>query len=285
MIVVTGAGGRLGGAVVDALLDRVPAERIGISTVDPAKQRALEARGVRVRRGDYDDPGSLRDAFADADRLLVVSAPRMGPAAIAAHGAAIEAAGEVGVGRVLYTSHVGADALSPFPPAVTHATTETLLRDSGLAFTALRNGFYADTPVRLVEAAVSSRELRVPQDAPVSWTTHEDLAPAIAALLLDPALDEPAVNLTAGQAIDMAALAAVASTIVGRPIRHVVLGDDDYRDGLVAAGMPAGAADMTLRIFRASRQRHLGITDPALERLIGRPSARLEEVLRQRLAS
>lgn len=283
MIVITGAGGRLGSAVVDALLEQVPAEGIGISTTDPTRASALADRGVRVRRGDYDDPASLEHAFAGADRVLVVSAPRIGEAALAAHRAAIRAAGAAGVGRILYTSHVGADALSPFPPAVTHAATEILLRDSGIPFIAVRNGFYADTPLRLAETAVRSGELRAPADAPVSWTTHADLAPGIAALLLQQDLEESAVNLTSGEALDLADLAGVASAASGRPVRRVALEDEAYRDELIAAGAPEPAADMTLRIFQAARQRHLGIVDPTLTRLIGRPTERLETLLAQRL--
>lgn len=281
MIVITGATGRLGGAVLSTLLENVQPTELGASTTDPSKAAHLGDRGVRVRRGDLDDLRSLEDAFEGADRVLLVSAPRIGPAAIEAHQRAITAAQHAGVGRLLYTSHVGADALSPFPPAVTHAATEVLLRDSGLAFTAVRNGFYADTPVQLLREAATTGELRVPEDAPVSWAVHADLAPAIAALLLDEGLDETVVNLTGGEAIDMSALADAASKGFGRPVRHVTVDDETYRSELVAAGAPAFRAEMTLGIFRASRQRRLGIVDPTLERLTGRAATRVADLLVQ----
>lgn len=284
MIVVTGAGGRLGGAVVGALLERVAAEEIGVSTTRPEELADLAERGVRVRRGSYDEPESLRTAFHGADRVLIVSAPRHGDAAIDAHRIAIEAARDAGVARLFYTSHVGADALSPFPPTVTHAATEMMLRDSGIAFTALRNGFYADTPVRLLRTAVGTGELRVPVDAPVSWSMHRDLAPGIAALLLDPSCSEVSVNLTAGEALDMAALAEIASSALGRTIRHVPVSDHDYRADLLAAGTPDLGVTMMLGIFQASRQRHLGIVDPALAELIGRPTTSLSQALVEELA-
>ncbi|WP_111766211.1 NmrA family NAD(P)-binding protein [Nakamurella deserti] len=283
MIVVTGAVGRLGGAVVTALLERLPADSIGVSTTRPDELATLSGRGVRVRHGSYDDPASLREAFAGADRLLIVSAPRHGAAAIDAHRAALDAARDAGVGRVFYTSHVGADALSPFPPAVTHATTEVLLRESGVPFTALRNGFYADTPLRLLRTAVQTGELRVPVDAPISWTAHRDLAPAIAMLLADPAVDTATVNLTAGEATDCAGLADVAAAVLDRPIRHVVLDDEDYRAELTAAGVPELGVTMMLGIFRASRQRHLGIVDPAMAALIGRPTTTVGALLAEEL--
>ncbi len=262
MIVVTGVGGRLGGAVLAALLERVDPAEVGVSTTRPDQLQNLSRRGVRVRRGTFDDPESLRDAFDGADRVLVVSAPRQGAAAVEAHRVAMEAARDRGVSRIFYTSHVGADALSAFPPAVTHAATEVMLRDSGMAFTALRNGFYADTPIRLLKTAAESGELRVPADAPVTWTMHRDLGPGIAELLLDPSYDDRAVNLTGGQAVDMAALAKTASELLDQPIRHVPISDDDYAAELRAAGVPELGVTMTLGIFQASRQRHFEITDP-----------------------
>ena len=279
MIVITGATGRLGGAVLRELLDRVPASEIGVSTTTPDAVRDLTDRGVRVRRGDYDDPSSLAHAFEGADRVLLISAPRIGQAATDAHRIAIDAARGAGVERLFYTSHVGADALSPFPPAVTHAATEVMLRDSGVPFTALRNGFYADTPIRLIGDAVAHGELRLPADGPISWTTHDDLAPAIAALLLDPEVTEPVVNLTAGSAVDAEGLAEIASTVAGRPIPLRRIADEEYRAGLVAAGVPEMGAVMSLAIFQAARQRRLGIVDPALESLIGRPSRALVDVV------
>ena len=74
----------------------VPAERIGVSVREPEKARELEERGVRVRRGDFDDPPSLAHAFEGADRVFIVSAPRLGEEGIRLNTAAIGAAEAAG---------------------------------------------------------------------------------------------------------------------------------------------------------------------------------------------
>src|ERR1700722_8960088 len=53
MIVVTGATGELGRAVVENLLRYVPAARVAVSVRKPEDAQAFEARGVAVRRGDF----------------------------------------------------------------------------------------------------------------------------------------------------------------------------------------------------------------------------------------
>src|SRR5215218_10315728 len=78
-IVVTGATGQLGRLVVEALLQRgVPAEQI-IATGRRTQALAdLAERGVMVQRADFNDEASLPEAFADADKLLLVSGSETG---------------------------------------------------------------------------------------------------------------------------------------------------------------------------------------------------------------
>ena len=280
MIVVTGANGQLGRAIVGQLLERVSPEQVGVSVRDPEKARDLEERGVRVRRGDFDDAEGLAHAFEGASRVLIVSVDRTGEEAVRPHRAAIEAAGAAGVGRVFYTSHAGSDPISAFPPMVDHAATEAALRDSGVAYTSLRNGFYATTAAYQLAGALETGELAAPEDAPVDWTTHADFAEATAAVLTDRDPAGTILNLTGAEAIDMAGIAEIASGLTGRRIRRVVVPDDEYRAGLISRGLPEHAADMLLGIFVASRQRRFTLVDPTLARLIGRPPTPLRDVLK-----
>lgn len=178
MIVVTGATGHLGRAIVEHLVARVPPERIGASVRDPAKAEAFRTLGVRVRHGDFDDPVSLRQAFEGATQVLIVSsnARASGGDPLALHRAAIDAACAVGVKRIVYTSHMAASASSAFPPMLDHAATEDMLRGCGLAWTALRNGFYAASGLMLMGDALTTGLLEAPADGKVSWTAHADLA-------------------------------------------------------------------------------------------------------------
>lgn len=73
MLIVTGASGQLGRKIVENLLLAIPAHRIGVSVRDPGKVADLQALGVRVRHGDYEDAESLRHAWEGAERLLLVS--------------------------------------------------------------------------------------------------------------------------------------------------------------------------------------------------------------------
>ncbi|WP_143667991.1 SDR family oxidoreductase, partial [Streptomyces carpinensis] len=133
MIVVTGATGNVGRALVDRLL---AADRpVRALTRDP--RRAALPEGAEVVRFRADDPAAL---FTGARKLfLYVQAAGDRTAALLA------AARDAGVRHVVLLSSAiitqGADETHPIH--VMHATAERQIRDSGLDWTFLRPGAFA----------------------------------------------------------------------------------------------------------------------------------------------
>ena len=288
MIVVTGATGQLGRAIVLSLLEKVAASEVVASTRDPQKAAELGGLGVEVRRGDYTDGESLRRVFEGAGQVLMISsnAAAFGGDPIAQHRAVIEAAREKGVRRIVYTSHMGASDRSHFGPMHTHFATEAMLGESGLAWTSLRNGFYASSVLGLLEQGLETGVIRLPQDGKVSWTSHPDLAAGAAAILLDEGRFEgPTPPLTASEALDLADLAAIASKVLGRPIARETLSDDAMREALAARGLPESVIDLQLGMFRASRAGEFSTVNPTLSQLLGRPTQKVADLLAQRLSA
>jgi uncharacterized protein YbjT (DUF2867 family) len=105
MIAVTGATGKLGRLVVEDLLKVVPAEQIIAAVRDPGKAADFAARGVDVRRADYNELDTLLSALDRADRLLLISTNDP-TRTVAQHTAVIDAAKQVGVSLLAYTSVV-----------------------------------------------------------------------------------------------------------------------------------------------------------------------------------
>ena len=72
MIVVTGGTGKLGQLVVEGLLKKVRPQDIAVAVRDPKKAEPMAARGVQVRRADYNQPETLTAALAGADKVLLI---------------------------------------------------------------------------------------------------------------------------------------------------------------------------------------------------------------------
>jgi NAD(P)H dehydrogenase (quinone) len=279
MIVITGATGALNGATADHLLETLPAAEVTVVARDPAAAQRFTDRGVAVRRGDFADRSSLPGAFAGADQLLLVSSSDPAADAVALHRTAIEAAVEAGVGRVLYTSHQGAAADTPFGPGRDHAATEEALAASGLRWTSLRNGFYMHTLEWVLGPWRETGVIRVPADGPVSWTARSDAARAAAAVLLaDGAFDGP-VTITANDAPTFEAIAAMAAHVVGRSVRLERLDPEDWVRAQVDGGTPERMARFMLGMYEAAAGGFFAGTDPTLTSLLGHEPRTVEEYL------
>jgi uncharacterized protein YbjT (DUF2867 family) len=285
MIIVTGATGALNGATVEHLLKVVPADRIGVSVRDVAQAQHLADRGVRVRRGSYDDPAALLDSFEGAEQVLLVSSSDPGADQVSLHRAAIEAAVTAGARRILYTSHQGAGPDSPFKPARDHAATEALLADSGTAWTSLRNGFYAHTLDWLLGPWRETGIIEAPADGPVSWTDRGDQAEAAAVILAGERSFDGPVTLTADSAVTFDNVAGMAAELTGRDIRRVVVDDDAWVAGQIAHGSPEPMARLLLGTFLAAREGRFAGTGPLLGDLLGRPPRTVRDLLADRAAA
>lgn len=122
-------------------------------------------------------------------------------------------------------------------------------------------------------------------DGPVAWTSHADLAEATALVLSEHSLDGVTPNLTASEAFNLNDVAVIASELIGRSIRRVIVSDDEFRAHLISQGKSENMADMFLTFFLSSRAGEFSGINPTLERLIGRPPITVRDFLRASVTS
>src|SRR5258705_13246700 len=185
-IVVTGASGQLGRLVVQELLERVSPAEVVLVSRRPEHLRDLADRGLAVRRGDFDDPASLVEAFAGAERAFVISSGlnNLGRR-VDQHRVAIEAAAAAGAQHIVYTSIPNPAERHPQRTvAGENRATEELLRSSGLAWTVVRNGTYSEVQVPPGSLAVAHGKMYTnAADGHIAPVSRRDCAAAAAAVL------------------------------------------------------------------------------------------------------
>lgn len=283
-VLVTGATGQLGRLVVEALLHRASADAIAVSVRNPDKAADLAARGVDVRQGDFDTPDALATTFAGVDALLIISGDAPVDVRIRQHRAAIDAARAAGVGRVAYTSFVDPRPESPFPFAAIHGDTEAYLKASGLPFTILRNGFYADNLMGFVGRAIESGVLAAPAgDGKVAFVSRADLAEATAAVLLGDGHAGRTYDLTGPAAVDFASVAAAVARHAGKPVRYQPIATADFEGGLSQAGLPPFMVEALSGLFQAVAINAYATVTADTATLAGRESEDIPEFLSRML--
>lgn len=284
MIVVTGATGALNGATVEHLLERVPADQIGVSVRDVAEAQHFADRGVRVRHGSYEDPVALRDSFAGAEQVLLVSGNDPAADLVSLHRNAIEAAVAAGARRILYTSQQAAVPGNPYRPSEIHIATEAILAESGVAWTALRNGAYGALE-QVLGPWQQTGEIAQPQDGPVPYTDRADVAEAAAIILAGDRSFEGPVTLTAPTAVTFDDVAKIASDLTGRTIKRIVLDDQQWVADQIRIGVPEQMARLMLTWYQASRAGYFAAADPLLAELLGREPSSAADRLAAHIAA
>lgn len=250
MILVTGASGNLGSAVVNELLLRIPAEEIAVLSRDEAKVAALAAKGVTVKIGDYDNYESLVAAFQGIDKLYFVSGSDI-EKRTTQHENVVNAAKEAGVGHVVYTSFQrktdSADSVIGFV-AASHLKTEELLKTSGLTYTILKHGLYLEVlPLFLGEHVVDTATVFLPAgDGKVSFAARQDMAEGGAIVLTSAGHENKVYEFGGATSYSMQDIANVLAEVSGKEIAYVSPTTDDFVNALTEAGVPKFAIDLTL---------------------------------------
>lgn len=272
-IAVTGATGQLGRLIIERLQSKVPVGDIVALARTPAKAVDL---GVEVREADYARPETLDNALVGVDVLMMVSGSELGQR-VPQHRNVIAAAKKAGVRRIVYTSLLHADR-STLALAPEHVETETMLKDSGLTITLLRNGWYTENYTGSAGAAVAQGALiGSAGQGRISSAARADFADAAAAVLTTPGHEGKVYELAGDSAYTLADLAAEISRQTGKDIPYRDLPAAEYTAALVAAGVPAPWPD-ALPVLDVGASKGMLFDDSgALSALIGRPTTSLKD--------
>ncbi|WP_437997167.1 SDR family oxidoreductase [Sorangium sp. So ce185] len=286
-LLVTGAGGQLGRRVVDLLLAQGAGPLIA-TTRHPEALGELRARGVEVRRADFDAPASLAEAFAGAARMLLISTDALDRPGqrIAQHRSAIQAAAKAGVRHVVYTSLTNPGPGSPITIAPDHQATEDALAESGLGATVLRNNLYADFLVASLRRALTTGQLvAAAGDGKAGYVTREDCARAAAAALSGDFDGKRVLDITGPTAVSQGEIARIASELTGKPIAYVHVPREALEQGMQQAGVPAKAATLLASFDEAIARGTLDVATNAVEELTGRPAEDVRSFLARHKAA
>lgn len=274
-IAVTGATGQLGRLAIQRLKTKAPAANIVAIVRDPAKARDL---GVEVRAADYNHCEALEASLQGIDKLYLISSNAVGQR-IAQHKNVINAAKKAGVKHIVYTSLLHADT-SALSVAKEHPVTETDLKNSGITYTILRNGWYTENYTGSIPAALANNAFYGSAgDGKIASATREDYADAAVSVLTGEGHDNKTYELAGDKAYTLTELAAEISKQTGRNIPYVDIPEADYAAALTQAGIPADFAALIAGWDAEAKNGGLFSEDKTLSALISRPTTLLADAV------
>lgn len=276
---ITGATGQLGALVVEQLKKRTAASNLVALVRSPQK-----IEGIAAKAFDYEQAEALTDSLKGIDILLLISGNEIGQRA-RQHENVIRAAKDAGVKWVVYTSILRADS-STISLAAEHLTTENLLKDSGMAYTILRNGWYTENYTGSVPGAVEAGAfIGSAGDGKISSATRADFAEAAAVVLTGKGHEGKVYELAGDSAFTLTELAEEISRQTGKTIPFKNLPEEDYSKALKKMGLPDVFAVGLASWDVSASKGDLFDDNKTLSKLIGRPTAALSEAVKTALGN
>ena len=272
---VTGATGQLGRLVVESLKSKVSAETIVALVRNPEKAADL---GIEARTFDYTKAENLVASLKGIDKLLLISGNEVGQR-LPQHLAVIDAAKQAGVKQLFYTSLLHADS-SPLGLATEHLATEVAIKESGLTYTILRNGWYTENYTGSAKGAVGAGAfIGNAGDGKIASAARVDYAEAAAVVLAGEGHEGKTYELAGDEAYTLTELAAEISKQSGKTIPYNNLTEAEYAGILKSFGLPDGLAEMLANSDTGASKGGLFDDSKVLSELIGRPTTSLAKVV------
>lgn len=273
---ISGASGNLGQAV----LSEIRVRNAGAQVVGISRSPGNLGTEIESRLGDYDRPETLAAAYAGLDRLLLIPSSELREGVRGAQNvAAIDAAVAAGVRHIVLLSALGTRAQEEPAIGASYWIGEQRLIKTAPAWSIVRMGYYAESFAQEAHASAASGVLTGLSESRVSYVSRNDIAAAVAGLLLSDGHVGAIYSATGPDRLTGPQRAAAAAAFTGKPFSFVVLPEEALRAGLAQAGLPQDVVNAIVSIQADFAAGAFDIVTGDVEHLSGRTPKTLQDVL------
>lgn len=284
MILITGSTGQLGRATIEFLLKKIPAGQIAALARDEKKATDLKEKGIDVRIADYNDKSSLVSSFKGINKLFFISATDVFKR-LEQHKNVVEAAKEAGVKHIYYTSFARKNETENNPLGIiakAHIETDKLIRGSGIPYTILLNGLYADVLPMFFGDKVFEKGIFLPAGrGRAAYITRNEVAEASANILLSKGHEGKEYVVANTENYSFQDAAELLSEISGKPVKYENPDAEVYSGTLTRAGLPSEFISMMASFSEGIKQGEFETHHSDMEKLLGRKPSSLKFFFQQ----
>ena len=273
-ILVLGATGNVGSALVEALVEK--GEQVKAGTRHPAEYPAT--KNVEPVALDFEQPKAEAYAAAlDGVNKVFALTKTADVHADKTLNPLIDQAKAAGVSHIVLMTAMGVDQA---PDDVPIRQVELHLINSGIGYTILRPNWFMQnfSPGFLLPMIEQGGTIYLPaDDAKTSFIDARDIAAVAAAALTEEGHVGKEYTLTGGEALSYSDAVATLSEAASREINYVAIDDSAFRDALASAGWLPEQVDFMAGLFYIVRQGWTAPVSPVVNEILGREPIALQQ--------
>lgn len=237
-ILITGATGHLGTAVITTLLKKIPPKQIALLIRKEEKRKEFEAKGFHAFLGNYDDLDSLQKAMRGVDTVLLISSTDEGDR-MQQHHKVVDAAKKTGVANIAYTSRSLKDKSTLSNKLmIEHFDTEDYIKQSGLNYTLFRNALYMDVLPLFVGKQVFEKGIFQPAgNGKVAFALRNEMGEAIANVLLNEKWENKVYWFTGSEAYSFYDVASALTQLSEKEVTYTPVGASAFMTMMLEKGL------------------------------------------------
>ncbi|MCY7351283.1 MAG: SDR family oxidoreductase [Cytophagaceae bacterium] len=280
-ILVTGATGTVGSAVVEALRAKNAAFVAASRNVEKATEKL--GADVDVVAFEFENPATFAAATEGVAKVFLVGPP-VDPAMDTLLTPFIHFLKKAGIRRVVYLSAAGAEILAESMPF--HANLENLLKHEGFELTILRPTFFAQNFNNYERDNILTRKVLYSPagQGKASFVDIRDVGEVAATVLLETGHEGKEYNLTGPVPYSYTDVAGLLTEMGEEPIFYPEPSPEEYAQTLKAAGAPEFIASYMNRVYALIRDGHTNYVSPDVEKVLGKKPGDLKSVLAKSFA-
>ncbi len=280
MILVTGAAGKTGRAVIKALRNRGALVRALVRHQEQAEELYLQG-AVDVVTADMTSPESFRRAM-DGIASVYHICPNMHPDETAIGRFAIDAASEIGLSHFVYHS-VLHPQIEKMPHHWQKLRVEEMLFESPLRFTILQPAPYMQNILASRDMLIKERVYRVPYPLKtrLSMVDLEDLGEAAAVVLTEPGHQGSIYEIVGVWAPNHGKIAGLIGKALGVEITAEEISPESWRKKAENSGLGLYQVETLLKMFDYYARFGLYSSNYILKQLLGRNPQNLTNFIRR----
>ena len=276
MILVTGASGNVGGAVLRELLQSGASVRSMYRSKEDAAKAAAGANPVIA---DFADRVSLERALEGVDRVYLVCSPI--PQLVELESNMVDACRQKGIRHLVVNSALGADTYDKSFPKWHHEVEEHL-RASGIPATILRPETFMQNIPTFFASTINSQGAfyAAMGEASVGFVDVRDIAAVAAQILTADGHAGKTYTLTGSELLNYSQVAAKLSQVLGRSVRYVAITQQQLRQSLRDMGVPPWQVDALADLQAYYADGPGGKVTSDVRDVLGREPVRMDQFLR-----